>query len=145
MTTTTLTFDLDVRATPEQVWGALTEPAMVPQWRMGMNFDTDWRAGTRFTTRAPAGVGTVLTAAPHRQLVYDWEQQDAPEANGGHRSTVSFELIGAGETTHVTVTHSNLEPDGEFCRVVAGGWPVLLSTLKGLLEGDEPPSHPSSG
>src|SRR5262249_31466999 len=74
VTTTTLTLDISVRATPDQVWQALTDPAFVPRWRFGMSFDTSWRAGAPLTSRSPDGVGSVLDASPGKRLSYDWEQ-----------------------------------------------------------------------
>jgi uncharacterized protein YndB with AHSA1/START domain len=145
MTTTALTFDVYLRATPDQVWMALTEPALVPRWRFGMSFDTDWQAGSPLTTRSPDGVGTVLESSPGQRLAYDWEQPDAPEANGGHRSTVSFEIDEMGSTTHLRVVHSDLEQDGAFCRIVTGGWPMILSSLKSMLETGAPLTFPPPG
>jgi uncharacterized protein YndB with AHSA1/START domain len=47
MTATTLTFDLYLRATPDQVWEALTDPGVVPRWRFGLSFQTSWRPAAR--------------------------------------------------------------------------------------------------
>ncbi|MGP3926758.1 SRPBCC domain-containing protein [Streptomyces sp. 8N616] len=135
---TTLTFDFYVRATPEKVWEALTDPALVPRWRFGMSFETDWQAGSPLVSRSPDGTGTVAESVPGRRLVYDWSQTDQPEANGGHPSTVSFDLGPMGEVTHLAVVHSDLDPDGLFLKVVRPGWPMLLSSLKSLLETGEP-------
>ncbi len=143
--TATLTFDTYVRATPDQMWVALTDSAIVPRWRFGMSFEGDWQAGSHLTSRSPDGVGTVLDAVPGRRLVYNWEQPDSPEVNGGHPSTVSFELTPMGPTTHLHVEHSDLEEDGPFCRIVTGGWPMILSSLKSLLETGEPLSFPLPG
>ncbi|MEV6315494.1 SRPBCC domain-containing protein [Streptomyces sp. NPDC051776] len=135
---TTLAFDLYIRATPEQVWQALTDPELVPRWRFGMSFDTDWRTGSPLTSRAPDGSGTVTQCLPGRRLAYDWIQTDQPESNGGHSSTVMYELGAMGEVTQLSVVHSNLDEEGLFLKVVRPGWPMLLSSLKTLLETGEP-------
>ena len=142
MATTTLTFDIYLRATPDQVWQALTDPAFVPRWRFGMSFDTSWQAGAPLASRSPDGTGSVLDVSPGQRLSYDWEQSGAPEANGGHRSTVRFELAPMGEVTYLRTVHSDLEQDGPFCRIVTGGWPMILSSLKSLLETGEPLAFP---
>jgi uncharacterized protein YndB with AHSA1/START domain len=138
MTTTTLTFDTYVRATPDQVWQALTDPASVPRWRFGMSFETSWQAGSPLTSRSPDGTGTVLDASPGQRLSYDWEQSGPSQGNGGRRSTVSFELAPMGGITHLRTVHSDLEEDDPFCRIVTSGWPMILSSLKSLLETGEP-------
>src|ERR1700676_4968521 len=106
--TTTLTFDTYVRATPEQVWQALTGPTTVPRWRFGMCFDTSWQTGAPLTSQSPDGTGTVVEAAPGQLLAYDWERSGA---DGGNRSTVTFELAPMGEITHLRTVHSDLEED----------------------------------
>jgi uncharacterized protein YndB with AHSA1/START domain len=140
--TTTLMFDTYLRATPEQVWQALTGPTTVPRWRFGMSFDTSWQTGASLTSQSPDGTGTVLEASPGQLLAYDWEQSGA---GGGHRSTVTFELAPMGETTHLRTVHSDLEDDDPFCRIVTQGWPMILSSLKSLLETGEPLAFPMPG
>lgn len=134
---TTLTFDIYIRATPEQVWEALMDPAMVPRFRFGLTFDTDWKAGSPLTTRGPEGKGTVQAVEPGRRLAYDWIQTDDPAANAGKYSTVAFDLMPMGESTRVTLTHSDLDPDAPFLKIVEPGWPMILSSLKSLLETGE--------
>ena len=145
--TTTLTFDTYLRATPERVWQALTGPTTVPRWRFGMSFDTNWQTGAPImrASQSPDGTGTVLEASPGRRLAYDWEQAGVPGANGGHRSTVSFDLTPMGEITHLRTVHSDLEEDDPFCRIVTQGWPMILSSLKSLLETGEPLAFPLPG
>jgi uncharacterized protein YndB with AHSA1/START domain len=135
---TALTFDLYLRATPDAVWQALTDPAIVPRWRFGLTFDTDWQAGSPLTTKSPDGTGTVLESVAGQRLRYDWTQADHPEDNGGHPSVVSFELTPMGEVTRLAVSHRDLATDGAFVRVVRPGWPMILSGLKSLVETGEP-------
>ncbi|MDP4503726.1 SRPBCC domain-containing protein [Nonomuraea turcica] len=130
--------DLYLRASPDDVWAALTDPQLVPRWRFGMSFQTDWQPGSPLSSRSPNGDGTVLQAVRGRGLVYEWSQTDQPQANGGHPSTVSFELTPMGEVTRLTVVHSDLESEGAFLKVVAPGWPMILSSLKSLIETGEP-------
>jgi uncharacterized protein YndB with AHSA1/START domain len=133
-----LTFDLYLHAAPAQVWHAITDPEMVPRWRLGMSFDTDWRPGSSLTSRRPDGVGTVHESVPGERLRYDWIQPDAPEVNGGHPSTVVFTLTPMGAVTRLTVVHRDLAPDGAFVAIVTPGWPMILSSLKSLVETGEP-------
>lgn len=141
----TLTFDLYLRAAPAHVWRAITDPQLVPRWRFGMTFDTDWRPGAPLTSRSPDGVGTVRESVPNQRLVYDWIQSDAPEANGGHLSTVAVTLTPMGAVTRLSVVHRDLAPDGAFIKVVAPGWPMILSSLKSLVETGEPLTFPPLG
>jgi uncharacterized protein YndB with AHSA1/START domain len=135
-----LTFDVYLRAPLDEVWEALTDRAVVPRWRFGMSFDTDWQPGSPLVSHDPNGAGTVLDAIPGHRLVYDWSDADHPAANNSQSSTVSFELTHLGEVTHLRLVHDGLAPDSPFLRTAAESWPLLLSGLKTLIEtGEELP------
>ncbi len=135
---TDLSFDIYIRATPERLWAALIDPAITPRYRFGLSFQSDWRPGSPLTSQSPAGEGIVQEATPGRRLVYSWSETGRPDANGGHPSTVSFDLTPMGQTTRLAVLHSDLAPDGPFLKIVEPGWPMILSGLKSLLETGEP-------
>ena len=48
-----------------------------------------------------------------------------------------FELEPADGAVKLTVTHGIDVPDAKFVQAVSGGWPVILSNLKSLLETGE--------
>jgi len=99
---------------------------------------SDWQPGSRLTSTSPPGEGTVVEAVGGQRLIYEWIQTDAPENNGGHPSTVTFALTPMGEVTRLSVGHGGLDPDAPFLKVVSAGWPMILSSLKSLLETGEP-------
>ncbi len=77
-------------------------------------------------------------SAAGRRLTCEWLQTDHLTANGGHPSVVSFELTAMGKVTRLSVGHSHLTPGGSYLKVVTPGWPMLLSSLKSLVETGEP-------
>jgi uncharacterized protein YndB with AHSA1/START domain len=129
---TRLTLDIYIRATPEDIWHALTDLAITPRYRFGLSFDTDWRAGSPLTSRSPDGEGVVHDSVPGKSLAYSWSETGKPEANGGHPSTVTFELTPMGQVTRLTTIHEDLAPDGSFLQIVQPGWPMILSALRGM-------------
>ena len=116
---TSLSYDVYVRAKTGQVRAALTDPALVPGWLTGMQFNSD-DAGRQY------------------RLTCEWLQTDHLAANDGSPSVVRFELIAMGEVTRVTVTHRDLSVAGPYFKVVAAGWPMILSSLKSLVETGHP-------
>jgi hypothetical protein len=50
-----------------------------------------------------------------------------------------------GKVTRLTVTHQDLEPDSSFLKVVTAGWPMILSSLKSLIETGKPLEFRRSG
>jgi uncharacterized protein YndB with AHSA1/START domain len=133
---TSLNFDIYVRSGPERVWAVLADPGKVPSEGFGMSFHADWDA-PRFPGRAgekePSSRSTVV-----QRLTCEWLQTDHLAANGGHPSVVSFELTAMGDVTRLSLVHRHLAPDSSYLKAVAPGWPMLLSSLKSLVETGEP-------
>ena len=134
---TSLTFDIYLRSTPERVWTVLTDPGKVPAGRFGMSSPTDWDARHQVPGQTTEDE-TDSESAAGRRLTCEWLQTEHLTANGGHPSVVSFELTAMGEVTRLRLVHSHLTPGGSYLKVVAPGWPMLLSSLKSLVETGEP-------
>ena len=116
---TSLTFAIYLRGTPRQVRAVLTDPVLVPRWLVGTQFHPD------------------LEEDP-RRLSCEWLQTDHLDANGGSASVVRFDFVAMGQVTRLTVTHRDLMVDGSFLKVVSAGWPMILSSLKSLIETGKP-------
>jgi uncharacterized protein YndB with AHSA1/START domain len=123
---TSLSFAIYLRGTPQQVRATLTNPAVAPRWLAGTQFHFDTEAGPR-------------------RLSCEWLQTDHLDYNGGSASVVRFEFVAMGQVTRLTVTHRDLAADSPFLKVVAAGWPMLLSSLKSLIETGEPLEFRPSG
>jgi len=134
---TSLNFDIYLRSTPERVWAVLTDPGKVPSERFGMSFYADWDARQQFPSRAGEEETSSQSAAGQR-LACEWLQTDHLAANGGHPSVASFELTPMGEVTRLSLVHQHLAPDSSYLKAIAPGWPMLLSSLKSLVETGEP-------
>jgi uncharacterized protein YndB with AHSA1/START domain len=116
---TSLSFVIYLRGTPRQVRARLTDPALIPRWLAGTQFHPD-------------------VEADPRRLSCEWLQTDHLAANGGSASVVRFEFVAMGQVTRLTVTHRDLLTDGSFLKVVSAGWPMILSSLKSLIETGKP-------
>jgi uncharacterized protein YndB with AHSA1/START domain len=121
-----LRFAIYLRATPQQVRAVLSDPGLVPRWLAGTQFHTD------------------AEEDPQR-LSCEWLQTDHLDTNGGSASVVQFEFVAMGQVTRLTVIHRDLVPDGSFLKVVAAGWPMILSSLKSLIETGKPLEFRTSG
>ena len=93
----------------------------------------------------------VLEADPPRRLAYTW-QSITPEfaalvgfsddfreqVAAEPRSKVSFDIEPTGRgQVRLSVVHDGFEPGSEMLNSVSGGWPMVLSSLKTLLETGE--------
>jgi uncharacterized protein YndB with AHSA1/START domain/DNA-binding transcriptional ArsR family regulator len=140
-----------IRATPEQLWRALTEPAFTSRY-WGATIESDWQAGSTYRWHQNGATiadpdQLILESDPYRRLSYTWHTftpewaettgfaedlraQFAAEA----RSKVTFDLEPAGENVKLTVVHDGFEPGSIVLESVSEGWPYILSDLKTLLE-----------
>jgi hypothetical protein len=74
-----------------------------------------------------------------RRLTCEWLLADDLEINGGCVSVVRFDLAAMGPVTRLTVHHRGLDLGGSLLKVLTPGWPMILSSLKSLVETGEPP------
>jgi len=127
-----------VRATPEQVWDAITKPEFTEKYFFGARIEV--RDGRR---RSQLGEfdweEEVLEAdRPHR-LVHRWNAGYDPELASEDASRVTWEIEDTGNgVTKLTVVHDELEASPKTAESVAGGWSYVLSGLKTLLETGTP-------
>jgi DNA-binding transcriptional ArsR family regulator/uncharacterized protein YndB with AHSA1/START domain len=143
-----------INSTQERVWQALTDPAFMKKY-WGTTFDTDWKVGSEMVWNYD-GVSTadpaqkVVTFEPHTSLAYTWQtispefakkvgftEELTAQLNAERRSTVRFELEQAGDKVRLTVVHTGFEPGSAMLDSISGGWPMVISSLKTLLETGE--------
>jgi uncharacterized protein YndB with AHSA1/START domain len=125
-----------IETTAEALWQALTDGDFTERYWFGHRVTSDWKPGSayRFTRNGnPTVEGEVITSEPMRRLAYSWNN-GKPEAAGEGISRVTFDLELQGKVVKLTVVHDELGEDGKTLRDISGGWPMVLSNLKSLLE-----------
>ena len=141
---TTQVYSVFIRATPEQVWDAITKPEFTTKYFYGSIIDSTYEPGTPYlgwsADRSQQFVdGEVLEATAPTKLVTTWRALYDPETAAEPYSRVTWEIETAGDgVAKLTVVHDNLEAAPKTAANVAGGWSFILSGLKTLLETGEP-------
>jgi uncharacterized protein YndB with AHSA1/START domain len=163
--TTTQVHRVYIRATPERIWQALTDPAWNGRYGYGAPAEYELRPGGAYRAsaseemkRSAAGMGwelpevivdgEVVEADPPRRLVQTWRMAMDPTAaaEGFSRLTYEIEGPGADGVCRLTVVHelggmptlaAMTSGDNAFGEMGGGGWPWILSDLKSLLETGE--------
>jgi uncharacterized protein YndB with AHSA1/START domain len=123
--------------TPEKLWQALTEGAFTRQYWFGLTIESDWAPGSRVVFRDGGDVhdyGEVLVCEPYRRLSYSWHVEFNEVFRGEKPSRVTFELETMGPEVKLTVTHDEFELGSKVLAAVSNGWPLVLASLKSLLE-----------
>jgi uncharacterized protein YndB with AHSA1/START domain len=138
--TTTQVYSVFIKATPEQIWEAITTPAFTQKYFFGSHvtvtpelYDGRDGDGRELVT------GPVFEFDPPRRLAHGWTAHYDPTTATEPESRVTWELEPQdGGVTKLTVVHDKLEASPATAQSVAGGWSFVLSGLKTLLETGEP-------
>jgi uncharacterized protein YndB with AHSA1/START domain len=130
---------IDIRATPERVWQAMTDPTLTREYFYGTDILSDWTPGSRWTSESDGNVsleGKVVEIDPPRRLVQTFHVHDDDPAASEDPSTVTWELtpLPDGRGTRLQLVHTG---QGEATMAYTdGGWEFILQGMKSLLEGE---------
>ncbi len=127
-----------IRTTPEKLWQALIDPEFTRRYWVGTWQESQWKVGASWRIMIPDGrvadSGEILEIEPHKRLVLKWRNEFRPEMREEGHSRMTYELEPQGETVKLTVIHESDRPDSKLIEAVSGGWPLILASLKSLLE-----------
>ena len=127
-----------IRSTPEKVFEAITQPEIARRY-WGHENVSDWKPGSGWQhVRADAGrkvqlVGKVVEIARPTRLVMTWADPSRADDPAAY-SRVSFDIAPYDEMVRLTVTHDELEAGSGMAKGIQQGWPIVLSSLKSMLE-----------
>jgi len=132
---------VEIRAPANQVWQALTVPALVKQWQYGSDLLTSWEPGTPIVFRNEWSgqvfeqSGTVLEFAPTSRLKYSLffprpDLADRPE----NRFFMTYELTESGGVTSVLFRPQDPRSSTPEQSAGTDDGPDVLAGLKELVE-----------
>jgi uncharacterized protein YndB with AHSA1/START domain/predicted transcriptional regulator len=130
-------FEIYIKTTPERLWEAITDPELRAKYNFGVGVDSDWSPGSSYESVHPAAgikiaAGENLEVEPPSRLVQSFTALWSDDVKGEGTSRVTWEIEPVGDSCQLTVTHDQL-PEGANSELY-GGWPMILSGLKTLLE-----------
>jgi len=140
-------FEVYIKTTPERVWEAITDSEIRQKYSFGVGILSDWTPGSRVQGVHPKSgqaiyEGENLEVDPPHRLVQSFRALWSDEIKAEGTSRVTWEIEPVGDSCRVTVTHDQLGPDAQG--ELYGGWPMILSGLKTLLETGELLTTPGS-
>jgi len=134
-------YEVYIRTTPERLWHAITDPAMTAAYYFNTEIQSDFTPGSPYTMRKPDGElsidGEILEADPPRKLIQSFNMRWNPEVDDPP-SRVTWEITPMGDTCRLSLTHDGFASETRTYSEVAGGWSLILSSLKSVLETGEP-------
>jgi uncharacterized protein YndB with AHSA1/START domain/DNA-binding transcriptional ArsR family regulator len=138
-------FEIYIKTTPERLWKALTDTEMRRKYTFGAVVTSDWTPGSRYEgvgMGTPILEGENLEVDPPRRLVQSFRALWDEDVRSEGTSRVTYEIEPIGDSCRLTVTHDQLR-EGANSQLF-GGWPMVLSGLKTLLEMGEMLTTPGS-
>jgi uncharacterized protein YndB with AHSA1/START domain len=140
-------FEIYIKTTPERLWEAITDSELRQKYTFGVGITSDWTEGSHYEAAHPSGPtliseGENLVVDPPRRLVQSMTALWSDEVKAEGTSRITWEIEPVGDSCRLLVIHDELREDahGE----IWGGWPMILSGLKTLLETGELLTTPGS-
>jgi uncharacterized protein YndB with AHSA1/START domain/DNA-binding transcriptional ArsR family regulator len=140
-------FEIYIKTTPERLWEAITSSEMRAKYNFGMGVESDWTPGSTYTADHPNAPGPLaqgenLEVDPPRRLVQSFNALWGEDVKQEGTSRVTWDIEQVGDSCRLVVTHDQLREDAND--QLYGGWPMILSGLKTLLETGEELTTPGS-
>jgi uncharacterized protein YndB with AHSA1/START domain/DNA-binding transcriptional ArsR family regulator len=140
-------FEIYIKTTPERLWEAITDSDERPRYNFGLGVTSDWTAGSHYEGGHPAAPGALLEGEnlevqPPTRLVQSFNALWGEDVKNEGTSRVTWEIEPVGDSCRLTVTHDQLREGAN--EELYGGWPMILSGLKTLLETGEDLTTPGS-
>jgi len=144
-------FEIYIKTTPERLWQAIIDPEMRRKYAFGVGVYSDWMPGSAYTGRTTNMTisanmdifeGENLEVDPPRRLVQSFRALWSDNVKREGTSRVTWQIEPIGDSCRLTVIHDQL-PEGANAELY-GGWPMVLSGLKTLLETGELLTTPGS-
>jgi uncharacterized protein YndB with AHSA1/START domain len=140
-------FEIYIKTTPERLWEAITDEETRQKYNFGVGVSSDWQQGSGYESVHPgAGIkiaeGENLEVDPPRRLVQSFNALWSDDVKAEGTSRVTWEIEQVADSCRLTVTHDQLREGAN--EELYGGWPMILSGLKTLLETGELLTTPGS-
>jgi uncharacterized protein YndB with AHSA1/START domain len=131
---------INIKASIQKVWDAITKPELVKQWQYGSDLITDWKVGSaiRFSTEWQGKIfeqwGKILEMQSNRLVMYSLfasrpDLEDKPE----NYFVMSYVLTQENENCKLEILQEDNRP-GALQETPQGKENPLLASLKTLAE-----------
>jgi uncharacterized protein YndB with AHSA1/START domain len=139
-------YEIYIKTTPERLWEAITDPEQRAKYNFGLGLRSDWTPGSRYEASAPAAgllcEGENVEVDPPRRLVQTFVARWSEDVEREGTSRVTWEIEPVSDSCRLLLTHDELREGAND--ELFGGWPMILSGLKTLLETGELLTTPGS-
>jgi uncharacterized protein YndB with AHSA1/START domain/biotin operon repressor len=140
-------FEIYIKTTPERLWEAITSDEMRKKYNFGLGVRSTWTEGSSYEggdggTSGLLVEGENLLVEPPSKLVQSFRALWGEDVKREGTSRVTWEIEQVEDSCRLTVIHDELAEHAN--EQLYGGWPMILSGLKTLLETGETLTTPGS-
>lgn len=137
----TATAKIQINASKEKVWEALTTPELIKKYFFGTTAVSDWKVGSPLIFKGEwqgkkyEDKGTILASDKPDLFKYSyWSSMSGMEDKRENYVDITYELKNTGSTTLLSVTQTNV-PTEEMKKHSEENWGMVLDGLKKVVEG----------
>ncbi len=140
-------FEIYIKTTAERLWQAINDSETRRKYWFGLGVTSDWTPGSHYEASHPLSPtpivdGENLEVDPPRRLVQSFNALWGEDVKAEGTSRVTWEIEPVGDSCRLIVTHDQLREGAN--EQLYGGWMMILSGLKTLLETGESLTTPGS-
>lgn len=142
LTTGLVLAKVEIKASPERVFNALSDPAEIEQWwgdartYRTTHYTSDFKVGGAWRSEGIGADGTpyavggeYLAIQKPSRIVQSWR----PDWDGGHETTVTYFIEAIEGGVVVTIRHDGFGDKANDCASHATGWELVLGWLRAFV------------
>jgi uncharacterized protein YndB with AHSA1/START domain len=131
---------IDIEASAQKVWEALTTPALIRQYFFGTTTVSDWKEGSSLIFKGEwqgktyEDHGIILKVIPNKLFKYNyWSSMSGMEDKPENYADITYELSEKDDVTTLTILQDNI-PDENMKEHSQQNWKKVMTGLKELVE-----------
>jgi uncharacterized protein YndB with AHSA1/START domain len=145
-----ITYETYVGAPASKVWRGLVDGELTKQYVYGTRFNGELKPGAPYAYLGEGDwkvvEGKLLDVKAHERLAMTWRAQWDEAVKDDRPSRVTYELVPTGpDVTRLRVVHDDFDAETATYRGSVDAWPMMLSSLKTLLECGRALAFPQGG
>jgi uncharacterized protein YndB with AHSA1/START domain len=137
------TYEIYIAAPASKVWQGIVDGNLTRQYVFGTRLETKLKKGSPYAYLGEGDFkavdGEILEVESGKRLAMTWSAHWSESVTNDPPSRVTYELSPAGASqTKLRVVHDGFDGATATYNESAAGWPLMLSSLKSLLETGKP-------
>lgn len=138
-----ISYDIYIGEPAAKVWKGIVDGDLTRHYVYGTRFEGKLKKGAPYAYLGDGGFkvvdGEILEIDPEKRLTMTWSAHWDETVAKDRPSRVTYELSAMGpSTTRLRLLHDQFEGQTATYTGSVDGWPLMLSSLKSLLETGKP-------